>query len=149
MKKTIIALALSFMALVMGAQPRQGKVQIILVPDHADALYRVGEQLNMKVMTLHCGLPLDGATVKYEVSEDLMEPHKTGEVTLKGNEGVIKAGSMKKPGFLRVKATVEHEGERYIVRSTVGYDKEKLVPTSVMPDDFEEFWNRRMLKCPV
>ena len=146
MKKFVIALALSFVAVVLGAQPRQGKVQVILVPDHADALYQVGQQVNMKVTTLHCGLPLEGVNVKYEVSEDLMEPHISEEVTLKGYEGKIQAGTMKKPGFLRVKATVEYEGERYIVRSTVGFEPEKLRPVSVMPDDFDEFWKKSVAK---
>lgn len=146
MRKLFIALALCFMALAMGAQPRMPKVQVILVPDHADALYEVGEQVKMGVRVLDCGLPLEDVKVKYEVSEDLMDPHSSGEISLKGDEGVIKAGSMKKPGFLRVKATVEHEGERYIVRSTVGFEPDKLVPTSVMPDDFDEFWKSSLAK---
>lgn len=146
MKRVIVALALSLIALVAMGQPRQQKVQVILVPDHADALYKVGEQVKMKVMALDCGLPLEGVTVKYEVSEDLMDPHSKGEVVLKGAEGQIKMGTMKQPGFLRVKATVEYEGERYIVRSTVGFEPEKLVPTSVMPEDFDEFWTKSLAK---
>ena len=146
MKRVIVALALSLIALVAMGQPRQQKVQVILVPDHADALYKVGEQVKMKVMALNCGLPLEGVTVKYEVSEDLMDPHSKGEVVLKGAEGQIKMGTMKQPGFLRVKATVEYEGERYIVRSTVGFEPEKLVPTSVMPEDFDEFWTKSLAK---
>ena len=146
MKRVIVALALSLIALVAMGQSRQQKVQVILVPDHADALYKVGEQVKMKVMALDCGLPLEGVTVKYEVSEDLMDPHSKGEVVLKGAEGQIKMGTMKQPGFLRVKATVEYEGERYIVRSTVGFEPEKLVPTSVMPEDFDEFWTKSLAK---
>lgn len=146
MKRVIVALVLSLIALVAMGQPRQQKVQVILVPDHADALYKVGEQVKMRVMALDCGLPLEGVTVKYEVSEDLMDPHSKGEVVLKGAEGQIKMGTMKQPGFLRMKATVEYEGERYIVRSTVGFEPEKLVPTSVMPEDFDEFWTKSLAK---
>ena len=57
------------------AQPSIKKIQLHLVPNHADALYKSGEQVKMKVVALHCGLMLNDVTVKYEVSEDMMSPH--------------------------------------------------------------------------
>ena len=35
------------------AQPSIKKIQLHLVPDHADALYKSGEQVKMKVVALH------------------------------------------------------------------------------------------------
>lgn len=140
---------LSFaMIIVMGvsvvAQPPATKVQVYLVPDHADALYRVGENAKVKVSATDCGMALSDIVVNYEVSEDLMTPHITKSVTLKGDGAAINLGTMKKPGYLRVKATVEKDGKKYSTISTVGFDTDKLQPTVTRPDDFDAFWNSQL-----
>lgn len=145
MKQHFISFA---MMIIMGvcamAQPRATKVQLYLVPDHADALYQVGEQAKVKIMATDCGMALNDVVVSYEVSEDLMTPHITKSVTLKGNEATINIGSMKKPGYLRVKATVEQDGKKYSALATVGFDTEKLQPTVTQPDDFKAFWDAQL-----
>ena len=73
-----------------------------------------------------------------------MTPHATKSVTLKGNEATINIGSMKKPGFLRVKASVEKDGKNYSTISTVGFDTEKLQPTVTQPTDFKSFWDAQL-----
>lgn len=135
----VLAIALGVMA-----QPSVSKVQVILVPDHADALYQAGEQAKMKVIALDCGMALNDVTVDYEISEDLMPAHETKSITLKGNEGVIKVGTMKSPGYMRVTAKVTHEGKTYTSYSTVGFDTEKLQPVVKMPEDFDDFWNESL-----
>ncbi len=140
---------LSFaMIIVMGmcvvAQPRATKVQLHLVPDHANALYKIGEQAKVKVTATDCGMALNNVDINYEVSEDLMTPHISKTLTLKGNEGVINLGTMKKTGYLRVKAVVEKDGKKYSTISTVGYETEKLQPTVTQPDDFNSFWNGQL-----
>ncbi len=141
--------SLSFvLIIIMGlcaiAQPRATKVQLHLVPDHANALYKAGENAKVKIMATDCGMALNDVVVNYEVSEDLMTPHITKSITLKGNEATINIGSMKKNGFLRVKATVEKDGKKYSSISTVGFDTEKLQPTVTQPDDFNSFWNGQL-----
>ncbi len=145
MKQFLMSFA---MIVIMGvcavAQPRATKVQVYLVPDHADALYRVGETAKVKVSATDCGMALRDIVVNYEVSEDLMNPHITTSVTLKGDEAVINLGTMKKPGYLRVKATVEKDGKKYSAISTVGFDTDKLQPTVTQPDDFNAFWTAQL-----
>ena len=128
----------------VAAQPRATKVQLHLVPDHADALYKIGEQAKVKVIATDCGMALNNVDINYEVSEDLMTPHISKSLTLKGNEGVINLGTMKKPGYLRVKAVVEKDGKKYSTISTIGYETEKLQPTVAQPDDFNSFWNGQL-----
>jgi len=141
MKRKLLAIFMALMAVVMvSAQPVIKKVQVALVPDHADALYKVGEQAKFKVIAMDCGIALNDVTINYEVSEDLMPAHLKKSVTLKGFEGNFNAGTMKNPGYLRVKATVKHEGSTYVSYSTVGFDTDKLMPLVKMPSDFEEFW---------
>lgn len=122
------------------AQPTMKKVQIIMIPDHPDATYRLGEQAKFRVLALDCGVMLNDVEVKYQVSEDLMPAHKESSIKLKGYEGTINAGTLKQPGYLRVKATIEHEGKAYTSFSTVGYEAEKLLPVVQTPEDFEKFW---------
>jgi hypothetical protein len=73
-----------------------------------------------------------------------MPAHSKKSITLKGNEGVINAGTMKEPGYLRVKATVEHQGKKYTYLSTVGFEGEKLLPVVQEPAGFEEFWAKNV-----
>ena len=128
------------------AQPKIKKVELVMVPDNSDALYRCGEKVKIKITALKNGMPLNGAKVVYEVSEDLMPAHYSGEIVLKGNEGTIDAGSMKVPGYLRIKAKVTDEGKSWTYYSTVGFDHEKLMPAVHQPDDFEQFWASNLEK---
>ena len=140
MKKLIYTLLVMFFATIMAAQPKLSKINIVLVPDKTDAIYTAGEQAKVKIMVLHMGVALENPKVNYQISEDLMDPHKTGEYTLKGTEGTISMGTMKKPGYLRLKVTCIHDGKTYSSLCTVGYDPHKLSPTVKMPADFMEFW---------
>ena len=142
MKKILFTLVIALMGLCASAQSRTDKVHISLVPDHSDAIYNAGEKAKFKVFVTDCGLPLNGATVHYEVSEDLMAPHRVDSITLNGFEGTINAGTMKKFGFLRIKATVNHQGHRYTAMSTIGFNPKQLTPTCVLPDDFMQFWSQ-------
>lgn len=126
------------------AQPRASKVELHLVPDHSNALYATGESAKIKVVATDCGMALNDVSINYEVSEDLMTPHINKSITLKGNEATINIGSMKKPGFLRIKATIEKDGKKYSSLATVGYDVENLQPTVSIPDDFKSFWDSQL-----
>lgn len=144
MKQRFLTLTLLLMAVLCAvAQPSVKKVQLLIIPDHADALYKVGEPMNFKLMALDCGLELKDVKVDYEVSVDLMPPYKQGSVTLDGKASVS-AGKAKTPGYVRVKAAVEHEGKTYTSMTTVGIEPEKLQPTVTMPDDFDDFWAKSL-----
>lgn len=127
------------------AQPRATKVQLILVPDHADALYTSGEDAKFKIIALDCGMPLTKGTIKWEVSEDLMRVHKTDSIKLNGtNEAKISIGTMKKFGYLRLKASIVKDGKTYSSIATVGYNTDQLVPTVQKPNDFDAFWAKQV-----
>lgn len=140
MRRCVFTLALVLMmALGVVAQPSVQKVQVVIVPNHADAVYKVGEPIKFDLMALDCGLEIKNAKVDYEISEDLMPAYSKGSVTLNGKE-TISAGKAKKPGYVRVKAFINHEGKKYTSMMTVGVEPEKLQPTVTLPDDFDEFW---------
>lgn len=140
MKKLCFTLALLLlMVLRVVAQPGVQKVQVVIVPNHADAIYKVGEPIKFELMALDCGLEIKNAKIDYEISEDLMPAYDKGSVTLNGKE-IISAGKAKKPGYVRIKAFINHEGKKYTSMMTVGIEPEKLQPTVSFPDDFDDFW---------
>lgn len=137
----IILLFTNFLAF---SQPRMSKVQISIVPDRSDAMYHAGENAQVKISVLECGMELTGTTINYEVSEDLMPPHISKSITLTGNETAINIGSMKKPGFLRIKASLTHDGTKYTSMATVGFDAHLIKPTVILPDGFTGFWKKQV-----
>lgn len=143
---SMIAICIATTTMPAAAQQRQQKVQVLLIPDDSDAVYETGQKAKLKVMALRQGVAMVNPTITYEISEDLMSPHTTGEVTLKGTEGTIEAGTMKKPGYMRIKATISHEGRKYSTTSTLGFSPQKLQPTVEMPKDFKEFWDGNLAK---
>ena len=120
------------------------KVELHLIPDSPTATYRVGEQARMKVIALDCGVAIYEGEVSYEVSEDLMPAREKNTVKLNGPEATIKVGTMKEAGFLRVRAKIEYDGKSYSTTKTIGFDPEKLEPTTKMPKDFDEFWQKSL-----
>lgn len=146
MKKFYLAILCAIAAICATGQPRQQKVQIILVPDSSNAVYETGEKATVKVMALHQGVALENATIHYEISEDLMPAHNKDSIKLNGREATINLGTMKKPGYLRMRATCTIDGKTYSAMSTVGFSPEKLKPTVKMPDDFHQFWSSNLEK---
>lgn len=146
MKKFYLAILCAIAAICATGQPRQQKVQIILVPDSSNAVYETGEKATVKVMALHQGVALENATIHYEISEDLMPAHNKDSIKLNGREATINLGTMKKPGYLRMRATCTIDGKTYSAMSTVGFSPEKLKPTVKMPDDFQQFWSSNLEK---
>ena len=66
MRKYFLGLAVAFLASVATyAQPAMKKVQLVMVPNHADATYKVGEQVKIKVIALDCGVMLNDVKVDY------------------------------------------------------------------------------------
>ena len=65
--------SLSFvLIIIMGlcaiAQPRATKVQLHLVPDHANALYKAGENAKVKIMATDCGMALNDDSTHYKIN---------------------------------------------------------------------------------
>lgn len=147
MKKVLLILISIFSAvLCVTAQPKMQKVQIVLVPNSSNAEYATGEKAKVKAMVLHQGVAVENAIINYKISEDLMDPHNEGTLELNGIEGEINLGTMKMPGYLRIRATTEIEGKTYSAMSTVGFSPDKLEPTVQLPKDFKEFWRKNLAK---
>lgn len=145
MKKVAIFILLCLNFLALSAQPRISFIKVEVTPDHTDWLYRCGEKPQFDISVRTCSnAPVRNAEIYYEVSEDMMPPLAKGNLTLKDGTTTIKGYTMQKPGFLQCRIWATVDGKRYDECATVGFDVEKIVPKTIKPDDFEEFWRKSL-----
>ena len=119
-------------------------VELRIAPAKGGWITKTGNEVEFKIMCTESNIGIDGAEVQYEISEDLMQPHKTGTVKLKNGVATVKGGTMKVPGFLRCKAVCKINGQTYSALGTIGFSPEKLEPTTQCPADFMEFWQKNI-----
>ncbi|MCD7935366.1 MAG: acetylxylan esterase [Tannerellaceae bacterium] len=141
-QKMLPILFVLFVACRLSAQPAERPVQVIVAPDHSGLLYQTGENVKFIVSVLRNGIPLENVEIRYDVSEDMMQPHQSKKLVLKKGTGVIEAGSMAKAGFLRCEVYTTWNDKNYKGMATVGFAPEKIQPAVKLPDDFVAFWDQ-------
>ena len=142
MKRFLLSLVVVLAAICGHAQPKKTIIAVAVAPEHADWQYSCGEDVKFGLSVFKAGLPLENAEVYYEISEDMQTPLKKGNMTLKDGTAQIKAGTMKKPGFLRLRVWATYEGVRYYGAATAGFDIDRIEPTTIVPEDFDAFWTK-------
>ena len=124
------------------AQPSQSLYTVTVEPDHADWLYNVGEDATFKIYVLKNKVPLKDITVECEYGPEMMPATTKQTLTITDAPAEIKVPGMKTPGFQTVKATFKHEGRTYSSYTNIGYEPEKIKPTTELPPEFDYFWNK-------
>lgn len=130
----------------MQAQPAQKFVNVVVSPDHADWKYKTNENVTFKIQVLRDNILIKNVTVDYEIGPEFFPTEKKQGVELKNGELTLKS-SMKTPGFLRCKVVAKIDGRNYEEMATVGYDVEKIQPTTANPDDFDAFWTNAIAEA--
>ncbi|HEX2968254.1 MAG TPA: acetylxylan esterase, partial [Bacteroidales bacterium] len=147
MKKTIsVCLFLTLFAFNLISQSNTGLVKVIIAPDHKDWIYKTGEQAKFSVQVLKYGNLLDNVTIDYETGPEMLPDTKKEGVVLKNGRTEF-TGTMKTPGFYRVRVWAVVDGRRYEGLATAGFEPEKIQPTVKEPDDFDEFWNNAIAEA--
>lgn len=113
----------------------------VTVPDHADWLYKVGEDAKVEVQLYKYGMP-QNCTVSYTIGNDMLADDTKGTVELKNGRATIKVNGRKTPGFrdLRLSATID--GATYTHHIGLGFSVEKIRPLTQQPTDFLPFWDK-------
>ena len=114
----------------------------VTVPDHADWLYKTGEQATVEVQFYKYGIPRDGI-VEYGIGTDLMEDDTKGKAELKNGRCTIKMGTAKKPCFRDLRLQLKLDGITYQHHVKVGFSPEKIRPYTQQPKDFRAFWQQQ------
>ena len=134
-----IVLLMALVLLQAGAQIRGNNIQVNVVPDHQDWHYQLGETATFKVSVTKSATLLDNVSVDYEAGPEMYQDVKKQGVVLKDGTLTLK-GKMTKPGFYRVDVKAYVDGKEYKGACAAAFSPEKLAPTTVMPADFNDYW---------
>ena len=138
MKRQLFLLLATLAMLPIEAQIRGNSIVVTVEPDHQDWNYRVGETAKFTVEVRRSGTLVSDVSIDYTTGPEMYQtPPKT--VTLK--DGTLKlTGKMTSPGFYRVDVTAHVGGKDYRGACAAAFSPELLQPTTVMPKDFNEYW---------
>ncbi|MDR3060538.1 MAG: acetylxylan esterase [Dysgonamonadaceae bacterium] len=126
----------------IAAQPVQRLIEVSIAPEHDNWTYKTGEKVKFLIEVAKKDVLLKNIELRYEISEDMMPARESKTITLKDGKATVDAGTMKNPGFLRFLAYVKYNGREYEGRATAGFDPEKIQPTTTLPPDFTDFWDK-------
>lgn len=137
--KRFLSLMFCLMVLMtLSAQIRGNDIVVTVQPDHQDWTYKTGEKATFTVNVLRSGTLLDNVSIDYAAGPEMYQDVKRS-LTLK--DGTLKlTGTMKQPGFYRVDVTAHVNGKDYRGACGAAFAPEQLLPSTVMPDDFSDFW---------
>ncbi len=138
MKKTVLLLLALVALLPLSAQIRGNNIVVTVEPDHQDWRYQTGETAKFTVEVRRSGTLVDNISIDYAAGPEMYQTEKKS-LTLK--DGTLKLqGKMAVPGFYRVDVTAHVDGKDYKGACAAAFSPEQLQPSTVMPKDFEVFW---------
>ncbi|GHT60882.1 cephalosporin deacetylase [Bacteroidia bacterium] len=142
MKHTFFSIYLLLCTVYLFAQPSQTLYTVVVEPNKADWIYKVGEESEFQIYVTKNKVPLDNITVDCEYGPEAFPAVKKLTVEIKNARAKIKVPGLKAPGFQTVRASFRINGKTYSSYTNIGYEPEKIQPTQTMPADFQEFWNK-------
>ena len=144
MKNKIAGLLLQTLFLIVFtvsvfSQSNAGLIKVIIAPDHKDWTYKLNEVAKFSVQVLQYGNLVENVTIDYETGPEALPDLKKEGVVLKNGKTEF-TGTMKVPGFYRVRVWAVVDGKKYEGIATAGFEPEKIQPTVKDPGDFDAFW---------
>jgi cephalosporin-C deacetylase len=125
--------------LLLQAQTER-QVKIIVSPNHADWIYKIGETATFEVTVFKNSVILKNAKIFYEIGLERMVPFKKDSVLLKDGKIILAGGTLKQPGFLRCIVNITDDGLSYRGLATAGFEPDRIRPYTEKPADFLSFW---------
>lgn len=141
-----LLLMISALSINVLCQSNIGLVKVIIAPDHKDWKYRLNEKATFSVQVLKYGNLLENVTVDYEMGPEALPDVKKEGVILKNGKAEF-SGTMKIPGFYRLRLWAVVEGKRYEGLATAAFEPEKIEPTVKDPADFDSFWSNAIAEA--
>ncbi|MGM9809610.1 MAG: acetylxylan esterase [Paludibacteraceae bacterium] len=116
-------------------------VSIRFIPNHADWVYAVGEDVEIEVAAIRHYVPIPAAEVHYEWGMEQREPEKA-DILHTGKQGMhrLHLSGATQPGFKTLTASVEVDGKTYTNSINLAFAPDEIRPTTPLPADFETFW---------
>lgn len=144
----VVAQFTLLLAITINAAAQSGTqlIKVIVSPDHKDWTYKVNEKAKFTVQVLKYGNLMDNVTINYEAGPEALPDVKEEGVVLKNGKTEF-TGTMKVPGFYRVRVWAVVDGRRYEGLATAGFEPEKIQPTVKDPADFDSFWDNAIAEA--
>lgn len=119
---------------------------IVITPDKENWLYTTQEEAVFKIEVFNDGKLMKNAVINYELGPEYFPTDKKENVTLPDGQLTLRS-KMDIPGFLRCRVTININGRSIYSLATVGYEPEKIEPTSIDPADFDDFWENAIAEA--
>jgi cephalosporin-C deacetylase len=139
-------LLLTALSLNAASQAGTSLIKVIISPDHKDWTYKVNETAKFSLQVLQYGNLVDNVTIDYETGPEALPDVKKEGIVLK-NGKMDFSGTMKTPGFYRVRVWAVVDGRRYEGLATAAFEPEKILPTVKDPADFDAFWTNAIAEA--
>ena len=145
MKRLLITLFCVMAIASLSAQIRGNNIVVAVEPDHQDWHYKTGEKAQFVVEVRKSGTLLNNVSIDYAAGPEMYQDIKKSLVL---KDGSLKlTGTMKQPGFYRVDVTAHVDGKDYKGACGAAFDPEQLQPSTVMPNDFSDFWQKAIAEA--
>jgi cephalosporin-C deacetylase len=138
-------LILTFPIIVL-SQPVVSLIKVVVSPDHKDWTYKLNEEARFTVQIFKYGNLVDNVTIDYEAGPETLPDLKKEGVVLKNGQTEF-TGTMKVPGFYRVRVWAVVDDKRYEGLGTAAFEPEKIQPTVGNPADFDKFWEKEIAEA--
>jgi cephalosporin-C deacetylase-like acetyl esterase len=146
-KRTFMQLLLLLVITLSSAgQAGTPLVKVIIAPDHKDWTYKVNETAKFTLQVFQYGNLLENVVIDYEAGPEALPDIKKEGIILKTGKMEF-TGTMKNPGFYRVRVWAVVDGRRYEGLATAGFEPEKIQPTVKDPADFDSFWSNAIAEA--
>ncbi len=141
-----LSILLSVFNLNISSQVGTPLIKVIVSPDHKDWTYKLNETAKFSVQVLKYGNLIENVIVDYETGPETLPDVKKEGVVLKTGK-IEFSGTMKVPGFYRVRIWAIVDGRRYEGLATAGFEPERIQPTIKDPADFDIFWTNAIAEA--
>ena len=126
--------------LPLTAQIRGNNVVVTVEPDHQDWTYETGQTARFTVEVRRSGTLIDNVSIDYKAGPEMYQGEQKSQVL---SDGTLRlTGKMTQPGFYRVDVTAHVDGKDYRGACAAAFSPERLQPSTVMPQDFRQFWQQ-------
>lgn len=135
----------AFFALTAKAQfssPKRAYLEHIVTTDHADRIYKAGEEATVRVEAFLGGNPVNDTYMYYKMGDEMMPLSQQDSVRFVNGTACIKLGTKAEPGFraCQLHFTVDGKTVKDLVK--VGYSPNDIRPLTEQPKDFDKFWKK-------
>ncbi len=113
---------------------------LVVTASHDNWRYTLGERASFTVRVTRDGRDIPGVPVIVTSGPERLTPTRVDTIVSAAGGTRVDAGSLARPGFLRLTAVANVDGGRLNEMVTVGYDVDRIDASVALPADFLPFW---------